>query len=195
MAAVAAQPVFRLLGAKGLGVSDDYMKEKMPPVNVGLLDGQGKVHWATSAKASSTYADAPARTRAFWRTDKMAGDAVVLDTAIAGQAVKQGDILLTLSDTQPKFCFVIVQGENGEGHIVRYTLSGKERMLEVLAKAVDEIVEASGLSDIARAGGLASPPQEIEVDLGGFIKSLIRPRDHPEELPPRGQVVKRVRFI
>jgi hypothetical protein len=40
MAAVAAQPVFRLLGAKALGVSDDYMKEKMPPVNVGLLDGQ-----------------------------------------------------------------------------------------------------------------------------------------------------------
>src|SRR5207245_2258941 len=40
MAAVAAQPVFRLLGAKGLGVSDDYMKEKMPDVDVGLLDGQ-----------------------------------------------------------------------------------------------------------------------------------------------------------
>ena len=40
MAAVAAQPVFRLLGARALGVSDDYMKEKMPPVNVGLLDGQ-----------------------------------------------------------------------------------------------------------------------------------------------------------
>jgi lysophospholipase L1-like esterase len=40
MAAVAAQPVFRLLGAKGLGVSDDYTTEKMPPVNVGLLDGQ-----------------------------------------------------------------------------------------------------------------------------------------------------------
>jgi len=40
MAAVAAQPVFRLLGAKDFGVSDDYMKEKMPPVNVGLLDGQ-----------------------------------------------------------------------------------------------------------------------------------------------------------
>ena len=34
MAAVAAQPVFRLLGAKDLGVSDDYMKEKMPAVNV-----------------------------------------------------------------------------------------------------------------------------------------------------------------
>jgi hypothetical protein len=40
MAAVGAQPVFRLLGAKDLGVSDDVMKEKMPPVNVGLLDGQ-----------------------------------------------------------------------------------------------------------------------------------------------------------
>jgi len=40
MAAVAAQPVFRLLGAKGLGVSDDYKTEKMPAVNVSLLDGQ-----------------------------------------------------------------------------------------------------------------------------------------------------------
>lgn len=40
MATVAAQPVFRLLGAKTLGVSDDYRTEKMPPVNVGLLDGQ-----------------------------------------------------------------------------------------------------------------------------------------------------------
>ena len=40
MAAVAAGPVFRLLGAKDLGTSDDYNKEKMPPVDVGLLDGQ-----------------------------------------------------------------------------------------------------------------------------------------------------------
>ncbi len=40
MAAIAAQPVFRLLGATGLGRSDDYRTEKMPPVNVGLLDGQ-----------------------------------------------------------------------------------------------------------------------------------------------------------
>jgi len=39
MAAVAAQPVFRLLGAKGLGRSDDYASELMPPVNEGLLDG------------------------------------------------------------------------------------------------------------------------------------------------------------
>ena len=40
MAAIAAQPVFHLLGAKGLGRSDDYKLEKMPPVNVSLLDGQ-----------------------------------------------------------------------------------------------------------------------------------------------------------
>ena len=40
MAAVAAGPVFRLLGAKDLGVSADYGTEKMPPVNVGLLDGE-----------------------------------------------------------------------------------------------------------------------------------------------------------
>jgi hypothetical protein len=39
MAAIAAQPVFRLLGAKDLGKSDDYRTEKMPPVNVSLTDG------------------------------------------------------------------------------------------------------------------------------------------------------------
>jgi len=40
MAAVAAQPVFRLLGAKDLGVPGDYHAAKMPPVNAGLLDGE-----------------------------------------------------------------------------------------------------------------------------------------------------------
>jgi (4-O-methyl)-D-glucuronate---lignin esterase len=40
MATVAAGPVFRLLGAKDLGVTDDYHTAKMPPVNTGLLDGQ-----------------------------------------------------------------------------------------------------------------------------------------------------------
>lgn len=40
MATVAAGAVFKLLGAKDLGVGNDYMKEKMPPVNAGLLDGQ-----------------------------------------------------------------------------------------------------------------------------------------------------------
>jgi len=40
MATVAAAPVFRLLGARDLGVSDDYHRAKMPPVNVGLLHGE-----------------------------------------------------------------------------------------------------------------------------------------------------------
>jgi (4-O-methyl)-D-glucuronate---lignin esterase len=40
MATVAAEPVFRLLGAKDLGVIDDYRSAKMPPVNAGLLEGQ-----------------------------------------------------------------------------------------------------------------------------------------------------------
>jgi hypothetical protein len=40
MAAIAAQPVFRLLGAKDLGRSDDYRREQMPPVNTGLLEGR-----------------------------------------------------------------------------------------------------------------------------------------------------------
>jgi hypothetical protein len=40
MAAVAAEPVFRLLGAKGLGVTEDYHTAKMPAVNVSMLDGQ-----------------------------------------------------------------------------------------------------------------------------------------------------------
>ena len=40
MAAVAAGPVFELLGARGLGVPEDYHRAKMPPVNAGLLAGQ-----------------------------------------------------------------------------------------------------------------------------------------------------------
>ena len=40
MATVAAGSVFRPLGARDLGTTDDYHTEKMPPVNVGLLDGQ-----------------------------------------------------------------------------------------------------------------------------------------------------------
>ena len=39
MATVAAQPAWRLFGAGTLGVSDDYVTEKMPAVNVGLLAG------------------------------------------------------------------------------------------------------------------------------------------------------------
>jgi sialate O-acetylesterase len=40
MATVAAGSVFKLLGARDIGVSNDYHTEKMPAVNVGLLDGE-----------------------------------------------------------------------------------------------------------------------------------------------------------
>ncbi len=40
MATIAAQPVFRLLGARDMGRSDDYENEKMPPVNTDLLVGE-----------------------------------------------------------------------------------------------------------------------------------------------------------
>jgi hypothetical protein len=40
MATVDAGRVYRLLGAKDIGVSEDYHTAKMPPVNVGLLDGE-----------------------------------------------------------------------------------------------------------------------------------------------------------
>lgn len=40
MAAVAAGPVFRLLGVKDLAMSDDYLNARLPDVNQGLLDGQ-----------------------------------------------------------------------------------------------------------------------------------------------------------
>jgi len=39
MATVAAGEVFRLLGARDLGVAEDYRVAKMPPVNTPLLDG------------------------------------------------------------------------------------------------------------------------------------------------------------
>ena len=40
MATVAAGPVFRLLGARDLGVTEDYHTAQMPPVNTGLLEGE-----------------------------------------------------------------------------------------------------------------------------------------------------------
>jgi lysophospholipase L1-like esterase len=40
MSTVNAGAVFRLLGAKDLGINEDYRNAKMRPVNTGLLDGQ-----------------------------------------------------------------------------------------------------------------------------------------------------------
>lgn len=39
MATIAAGAVFRLLGVRDLGVTEDYRTAKMPPYNTGLLDG------------------------------------------------------------------------------------------------------------------------------------------------------------
>jgi hypothetical protein len=40
MATVAAQPVYQLLGARDLGVKEDWRVAKMPPVNSGLVEGE-----------------------------------------------------------------------------------------------------------------------------------------------------------
>ncbi len=40
MATISAGGVFKLLGERDLVVSNDYMHEKMPPVNTGLLGGE-----------------------------------------------------------------------------------------------------------------------------------------------------------
>jgi hypothetical protein len=40
MATVAASPIFRLLGAQGIGDGEDYHTAQMPPVETGLLDGE-----------------------------------------------------------------------------------------------------------------------------------------------------------
>lgn len=40
MATIAAGSVFKLLGVKDLGVSNDYRKEKMPPHNTSMLEGE-----------------------------------------------------------------------------------------------------------------------------------------------------------
>jgi hypothetical protein len=40
IATIAAGPVYKLLGAKDLGVSNDYMIEKMPPMLTSMHDGQ-----------------------------------------------------------------------------------------------------------------------------------------------------------
>ncbi len=40
MATVAAQPAFELLGASGIGETEDYRTAKMPPMQTGLMDGE-----------------------------------------------------------------------------------------------------------------------------------------------------------
>jgi hypothetical protein len=68
MAAVAAGVVFKLLGAKDLGVGNDYRDAPMPPVNVGLLDGQ--LAWR---QHNGGHTDAPNVKYFIWWADKFIG--------------------------------------------------------------------------------------------------------------------------
>ena len=73
MAAVAAQPVFTLVGAKGMGVSDDYRTAQMPPVLDGLLDGE--LAWRQDAGG---HTDAPNVKYFIEWADKKMGRAIAL---------------------------------------------------------------------------------------------------------------------
>jgi hypothetical protein len=75
MAAIAAQPVFRLLGARDLGRSDNYGNEKMPAVNEDMFDGalawrqhDGGHTDGPNVEHFIRWAEAP------WREDKRRGD-------------------------------------------------------------------------------------------------------------------------
>jgi hypothetical protein len=72
MAAVAAGPVFRLLGKKDLGTPGDYLTDPMPPVNTALVDGElawrqhdgghtDVPNWPTFLKWADSYIKAPGR--------------------------------------------------------------------------------------------------------------------------------------
>src|SRR6185503_2078917 len=65
MAAVASEPVFRLLGAKDLGVTEVYHTAKMPAVNVSMLDGA--LAWR---QHDGGHTDAPNRTYFITWADK-----------------------------------------------------------------------------------------------------------------------------
>jgi len=75
MAAVAAQPVFRLLGAK----ADDYHTAKMPPVNTGLLDGE--LAWR---QHDGGHTDAPNVKYFIKWADQLIGTQTVISPAAAG---------------------------------------------------------------------------------------------------------------
>ncbi len=102
MAAIAAQPVFRLLGARDLGRSDDYMTEKMPAVNEALLGGslawrqhdgghtdgpniEHFIRWAEDKKQ-----DVPARPEPDRRSLKEAvGDRFKIGVGVSYQVLRQ----------------------------------------------------------------------------------------------------------
>jgi len=75
MAAVAAGPVYRLLGKKDLGTPGDYLTDPMPPVNSAVVDGElawrqhdgghtDGPNWPTFLKWADRYIKAPGRVTA-----------------------------------------------------------------------------------------------------------------------------------
>ena len=107
MAAIAAQPVFRLLGARDLGRSDNYRTETMPGVNVDMLDGalawrqhdgghtdgpnvEYFIRWAEARWRDETKADDPAKPETDRRSLKeAAGDRFKIGVGVGHRVLKQ----------------------------------------------------------------------------------------------------------
>ena len=107
MAAIAAQPVFRLLGARDLGRSDDYMKERMPAVGVDMLDGalawrqhdgghtdgpnvEHFIRWAMAQWGEDTDREVPQRSQPDHRSLKeAAGDRFKLGVGVSHVVLQQ----------------------------------------------------------------------------------------------------------
>jgi GH35 family endo-1,4-beta-xylanase/lysophospholipase L1-like esterase len=113
MATIAAQPVFRLLGARDLGRGDDYTSAKMPAVNEALLDGalawrqhdgghtdgpnvEHFIRWAEARWAQDKKQDLPARPEPDRRSLKDAvGDRYKIGVGVSHQVLQQpGDAAL-----------------------------------------------------------------------------------------------------
>jgi len=127
MAAVAAQPVFRLLGARGLGVSDDYTAERMPPVNVGLLDGQ--LSWrqhdgghtdAPNWKYFLSWADHAFGRRYTPAPAVQAPAAVAAPTAAPVQGTPRADIAMPRSDSNSMLAHRQLLAKRTQGRIDVY---------------------------------------------------------------------------
>jgi lysophospholipase L1-like esterase len=98
MAAVAAGPVFRLLGAKDLAVTEDYRTAKMPAVNESILGGE--LAWR---QHDGGHTDAPNwKYFLFWadRFFKRANAAVVAGAIGAGDALQRADANSKLAHEQ-----------------------------------------------------------------------------------------------
>lgn len=81
MAAIAAQKVFRLLGAGDLGRSDDLMQERMPEADTGLL--QGALAWRQHDDGHTDEPNVEHFMR--WAESRWAGEGAAEDAAAGAQ--------------------------------------------------------------------------------------------------------------